>query len=96
MTKIKKISQPIPEDTLKRRLFYLLTNCPLLTGCSCKAASGRTKVRTAAMPADDTDLVSLHITLPYKMRREALAAGINCSELMRKALKRRLKKECSF
>lgn len=92
MTKIKKISQPIPEDTLKRRLFYLLTNCPLLTGCSCKAASGRTKVRTAAMPADDTDLVSLHITLPYKMRREALAA----SELMRKALKRRLKKECRF
>lgn len=96
MTKIKKISQPIPEDTLKRRLFYLLTNCPLLTGCNCKAASGRTKVRTATMPADDTDLVSLHITLPYKMRREALAAGINCSELMRKALKRRLKKECRF
>jgi hypothetical protein len=30
------------------------------------------------------------------MRREALAAGINCSELMRKALKRRLKKECRF
>ena len=28
-----------------------------------------------------------------ELRREALAAGINCSELMRKALKRRLKKE---
>ena len=44
------------------------------------------------IPADEMELVSLHITLPYKLRQEALSAGINCSELMRKALKRQLKK----
>ena len=93
MTKIKPISQTVNEETLKSRLFYLLTHCPLLTGQNCQAASGQPKVRTVNLPDDDADLVSLHVTLPYKLRREALAAGINCSELMRKALKRRLKKE---
>ena len=96
MTKIEKNLPTNTRGYFKKTFVLFADKLPVLTGCSCKAASGRTKVRTAAMPADDTDLVSLHITLPYKMRREALAAGINCSELMRKALKRRLKKECRF
>ncbi|WP_177562187.1 hypothetical protein [uncultured Phascolarctobacterium sp.] len=95
MTKTNPSLNQNDEETLKNRLFYLLTNCPLLAGRSCAAAgasAAKTRLRTVTIPADEMELVSLHITLPYKLRQEALAAGINCSELMRKALKRQLKK----
>lgn len=96
MIKTKTISQTVNEETLKSRLFYLLTNCPLFAGHNCAAvqasSNSRAKLHAVTIPVGETELVSLHITLPYKLRREALAAGINCSELMRKALHRRLKK----
>lgn len=98
MIKTKPIFQTVNEEAFKSRLFYLLTNCPLFTERNCAAAhastGSKTDLPTQTIPVDETELVSLHITLPYKLRRQALAAGINCSELMRKALKRRLKKEC--
>lgn len=92
MNKINQSQCQNNEESLKSRMFYLLNNCPLFAGRSCAADSGSSRLRTAVIPADESELVSLHITLPYKLRREASAAGINCSELMRKALKRRLKK----
>lgn len=92
MTKNNQNFNTVNEDTLKKRLFYVLANCPLFTGQGCASSKKTVRVRTVNIPASDTALVSLHITLPYKLRREALAAGINCSELMRKALKRYLKK----
>lgn len=51
---------------------------------------------TLSSPLSDNACVSLHVNLPYKLRREALAAGINCSELLRKALRRRLRKLAQF
>lgn len=94
MNKTKQFSKMENEETLKERLFYVLTNCPLFAGQSCTSKTGPVKrvKKHAAVPKDDAALVSLHVSLPYKLRREALAAGINCSELMRKALKRYLKK----
>lgn len=92
MTKNNQSFDTVNEETLKSRLFYVLANCPLFAGQGCASSKKAMRVRTVNIPASDADLVSLHITLPYKLRRDALAAGINCSELMRKALKRRLKK----
>ena len=83
---------------LQSRLLYLLLKCPLLQregqNCTCTGTSEKgvgVSVRGRRVHADDEEVI-LQVTVPYALRRAAGAAHLDCNELMRKALAKRLKK----
>ena len=89
--KKKKIS-PMAAN-LQGRLVLMALQCPLVNGGSCGMAKRQSQAkgqRTERTFAPD-ELVTVHVALPYELRRQARKARLNCSALLREALRSQLR-----
>lgn len=90
-------------ENLQGRLVYMAIKCPLVNGGKCgvvsqqreavpgQAAGKDNKVKRPPRAYAPDELVTLHVALPYELRRQALEACLNCSALLRSALRHRLR-----
>lgn len=89
--KTKKVS-PLAAN-LQGRLVLMALQCPLVNGGRCSMEAGHSQIqskRKERVFASD-ELVTIHVAVPYELRRQARRARLNCSELLREALRRQLR-----